>query len=580
MSRNKARSVWLVIFVWCLLFVLLLVARFYTFRSPIVHDEGVFLYGGMAWAAGEQPYRDFWDHKPPGITLFHSIPIRLFGYSLLGIRIHEVFWLAISATIFFYVCRAHLSAGAAVCSVLFYCLLVSSRLVIRSGGLTEESALTFHALSYLFALRRRGSPGLNFFLAGLFLGVAAQFRQPFGMSIIFVVLCLLWRPSDVGVLLKGKLRLLVVLAIGAAVPELVCSSYFLLRGLWPQYIEASYLFNFFYMGGGPDVLGFREGLDKHWQMMKATGPYLASPVFVLALLWWLPRRLVRVGVLVLVAFLCDLAAISLGGRYYEHYYVQVAISSCLLLGVAIQAIYGRMPRRAASKNQGPGGENDSLLVGHETERAGATRRWLRTMASLYAFWCAAALLYASGLGIKHYVKNYRAGLAEKSRPGTEAVRQESLAEAVKTLTETGERILLMGASPTSVYFASERLAGSRYYHLSPFFRKAFFRSLKVWHRDRFLRDLQERKPVLIILAREERQISFGGTDVIKNSAAAFLLPYVERHYISFRQIVPSFRRIRWDLGWSWYGAYFSFLIREDMVEEVARRLEEAGNSEK
>jgi len=211
MSRNRAKTVWLAVFIWCVLFVLLLAARSYTFRSAIVHDEGVFLYGGMAWAAGELPYRDFWDHKPPGVTLFHSIPIRLFGYSLLAVRLHEVFWLAISATILFYLCRAHLLPATAILSLLFYCLLVSTKLVIRSGGLTEESALTFHALSYLFALRRKGSLGLNVFLAGLFVGLAAQFRQPFGLTIVFIALCLLWRPEDCKVPFKRKVCLLPIL---------------------------------------------------------------------------------------------------------------------------------------------------------------------------------------------------------------------------------------------------------------------------------------------------------------------------------------------------------------------------------
>jgi hypothetical protein len=581
MSRNKAKSVWLVIFVWCLLFVLLLVARNYTFHSAIVHDEGVFLYGGMAWAAGELPYRDFWDHKPPGITLFHSIPIRLFGYSLPAIRLHEVFWLAISATAFFYLCRAHLLPGGAVLSVLFYCLYLSTRLVIRSGGLTEESALTFHALSYLFALRRRGSLGLNFFLAGLFLGVAAQFRQPFGLTIIFIVLCLLWRPKGSEVGFGKRLRLVPVLALGAAIPEFVCSAYLLLRGIWPEYFEASYLFNFLYMGGGPDVLGLREGMQKHWQMMKATGPYLASPVLALPLLLWLPRRLRRVGVLLILAFLCDFAAISLGGRYYEHYYVQTAISSCFLLGLAFQAVYGRM-RRIILGTRHSSGENESPLTekgGPSLTDACASKKGLRNLVFLPVYWCAAAAagvcIMLTSTGVKNYVRSYKVGLAEKDRPGAEVVRQKGLGEAVRLLTRPEERILLMGASPTSVYFLGERLAGSRYYHLSPFFRKAFAQSLRVRHRERLQSDLLTRRPALIILAREERQIYFGGIDVLRNSAAAFLLPHVEKHYVPFERDVRSLREIRWGLDWPWYGRYFSFLIRKDMVEEVSRRLEAA-----
>lgn len=583
MSRNRARAVWLAVFIWCVLFVLLLVSRSYTFRSAIVHDEGIFLYGGTAWAAGELPYRDFWDHKPPGVTLFHSIPIRLFGDSVLAVRLHEVFWLAISATILFYVCRGHLSLGITILSLLFYCLFVSTKLVIRSGGLTEESSLTFYALSYLFALRRKGSLGLNVFLAGLFLGLAAQFRQPFGLAIIFIAVCLLWRPEDSEVGFKRRLRLLPILAVGAALPEIICSGYFLMKGIWAEYFEASYLFNFLYVGGGPDALGLRDGFQKHWQMLKATGPYLASPVFVAPLLWWLPRRLKRIGVLLIIAFLCDFAAISLGGRYYEHYYVQAAVSSCLLLGMAFQALYGRMRRIVLGTENRSSRKNVQLELdrcrpaGADTVRR---RRWLRGMVFLHVYWCAAAAIGLTVMlttdGIKNYVKSYKIGLEEKRRPGGEYARQEAIATAIRMVTRPGERILLLGASPTSVYFRGQRLAGSRYFHLSPFFRRSFFKSVRNRHQDRFMSDLRMRKPVLIILAREERQIYFAGTDVVKNSAASFLLPYLEENYVPFesREICPR-SKIRRNLRWSWYGRYCSFLIRKDKTEEVVQRVEKA-----
>ncbi len=586
-----------VVVVWLLLFGLLVGARYYTFHSPIVHDEGVFLYGGMAWAADELAYRDFWDHKPPGITLFHALPIRLFGYSILAVRLHEVFWLTVSATVFFFLCRTHLSMGPSILAVLFYAFFVSSKLIIRSGGLTEESALTFHALSYVFALRRRGSPGLNFFLAGLFLALAAQFRQPFGLSIVFVALCVLWRPEGLTVPFRRKVGLLLFLAVGAVLPEVVCSSYFFLKGIWWEYFEASYVFNFIYAGGSldpdvlgpgvlgpallflsaipsnvsdaltPDALGMTPVLGKHIQVLKATGPHLLSPFLAAPLLWWLPPRLRRVGALLIVAFLCDFVAISLGGRYYEHYYLQAAISSCFLLGVMLQGVYDGLRPRA--------------LRGKQPGLPGPLRR-ITAVRGLYILLCVLVagmvleICITSTVGaVKQYVRDYKSGLESRKRPSGQLRTQLALANAVRVLTKPDERILLLGASPTSIYFASERLAGARYYHLSPFFRNAFAESMGEEHRQRFMSDLKERRPVLIILAKEERQIYFAGLDVVeKNKAAAFLLPYLEENYTPFESFYPR-SKIRRDLEWIWYGRTCSFLVRDDMVEEVEGRIERA-----
>ena len=36
--------------------------------SPLPsNDSGTFLYVGWRWLEGDIPYRDTWDHKPPGI---------------------------------------------------------------------------------------------------------------------------------------------------------------------------------------------------------------------------------------------------------------------------------------------------------------------------------------------------------------------------------------------------------------------------------------------------------------------------------------------------------------------------------
>lgn len=460
--------------------------------------------------------------------------------------------------------------------------------------MTEESALTFHALSYFFALRPRGSPRLNFFLAGLFLGLAAQFRQPFGLSVIFIGLCVLWRPQGLEASFRTKFGLLLFAALGTALPEAVCSGYFLAKGRWQEYFEASYLYNFLYMRGelDPDVLGpgllllpiltlltlracfgmtlntaafgVDAVLQKCWRMIQATGPYLLSPAIAIPLLWWLPRRLRRVGALMVAAFVCDLMAISLGGRYYEHYYLQVAISSSFLLGLSLQAIYeGLRPR--------------SLLGKAALQPPLAIRRLkgLRAIWSLLCVLTGALVLrvcFLSTAGaVKQYIRSYKAELQTRRQPGGELKAEQGIGKAIRTVTRPDERILLLGASPTSVYFAGQRLAGSRYYHLSPFFRQAFAKSMRERHRERFMSDLKTRRPVLVILAREERQIYFAGMDVIEKSAAAFLTSYLEENYVPLEK---SYSRPWRREGWTWYRRICTFLIRKDMTEEVARRLQE------
>ena len=48
-------------------------------------DSGVFLYVGQRILDGDMPYRDIWDHKPPGIHLVNAIGLAVAGGSMWGV---------------------------------------------------------------------------------------------------------------------------------------------------------------------------------------------------------------------------------------------------------------------------------------------------------------------------------------------------------------------------------------------------------------------------------------------------------------------------------------------------------------
>ena len=53
-------------------------------------DQGIFAMVARALLAGDMPYRDAWDFKPPGIFVIYAAARALFGVSQAGIRILEV----------------------------------------------------------------------------------------------------------------------------------------------------------------------------------------------------------------------------------------------------------------------------------------------------------------------------------------------------------------------------------------------------------------------------------------------------------------------------------------------------------
>ncbi|MFH1738718.1 MAG: glycosyltransferase family 39 protein [bacterium] len=520
------------------LFVLYAILRAHTLLSPVLHDEGLFLAGAQACATGELPYRDFWDHKPPGIFWLHSIPLRLFPFSRLAVKVSETFWIALSGTLFWFLCSRLFFRGVALATLALYVFYTSAPITIRSGGLTEELALTWHVLAYLLVMvpGKRGTR--SSLLAGIALAVASQFRQTFVLSTP-VFLWLIWRESqNDGFSPKASLKHLAVFVGGLAIPEMFVSFYFLCHGAWYTYFETSYWFNYLYVGaGGAPPVGRRTYSDT-LRFIMSTGPYLVSPLLACGSIGRAPSASRRFLIPLLFLFAYDICGAEMSGEDYEHYYVQASVSSCLLIGFLLQSM---------------------VMVGERKLRT-FLRRPDRIVLLLLC-------LVLCGIAVNRYAKDVGRLVQMQSRDRGPIVFQQSVAEAVQRLTDPEDRILLLGKSPNSVYLLGKRLPGSRYYHNAPLFKYKFRNLMPERFREEFLDDLRSRSPVIIILGAAEGESISRGMELVEKQAP-FMLPALEKDYIPLEEVVEEIPP-----EWFWYPRFCSFLIRRDKAEEIAERLQ-------
>jgi hypothetical protein len=555
-NRFGAAARWFLL--WCVLLAALAALRSHTFIAPQAHDEAVFLYAGQAWAAGQTAYRDFWDHKPPNIFLFHSLPLRLFAFSRPAVLVNELLWLALAATLFAAVCRLYLSRTATFVALAFFCLYVSENVTIRTGGLTEESALTFVALSYLMILRPSPRLRLDALLAGLFLGIAMEFRQTFGASLLFLILAAWWRSRQFGLGARITAGAIVLTGVGLALPELFWSGYFAVKGVWWEYLEGSYVFNLFYISAESEKqLPFAEIWNQHLTVLLESGPMLAAPALALALLPWLRPVLRGLLGLLLVALVCEFAPVSLSREFYPHYYIQAAVSSCLLLGLAAETICGIVPK----------------IIGRPNTSSPSAA--MLAAGGVVGLAVIAATAWLTVGGVQGYIGDYRRVIRRNESPTGDLARERSLADAIDQLTAPDETILLLGVQPNACYFVSRRYAGARYYHNSPLFKGKFQKRISAEMQQRMLDDLGERRPVLILLGLlEGSEKEWLGMELI-NRRAKFLRPYLDGNYVAFETLVSEIPS-----AWFWYQDSCGFLVRKDAVETIRKRFEAAANQRK
>ncbi len=543
--------------IWLLVFLAYSGLRAHTFHAPLVHDDGLFLSGAQAWAGGELPYRDFWDHKPPGVFFFHSLPLRLFPFSLPAVKWHQILWLSGSAALLFTFCRRRFGWLPSLLAFGLYVFYTSTPVTIQSGGLTEECALFFVVLCFWLILRVRGTWGWNCFFAGLALGTAVEFRQTYVFTTAFLLGALLHNAHQRGKKLKEVPGSLAAMGLGLVLPEIFISIYFLAHGAWWDYFEASYLFNLYYIGPGRTYKPLEEILSLQWRFITSTGPYLYAPLLALSTCYWVPKGLRWMTWPLILAFLGDLVAISLSGEFYYHYYVQASVSMCLLLALFFEGFIR--------------GLRSAWGAGLSSPRLWGTGFWGRGIYGL-------ALLAATVLPLISGLERYRSEvhkIMENQRTGEGPYQmQRGVADAVRAMTTPEDRILLIGREPNSVYLLSHRYPGNRYYHYSPLWKKKLAAAAKPRHYQAFLSDLDIDQPALLLIDQKTLSLESYEEDTgdeksrLRNQFLDRVNAFLADHYTPLENVAPFAPEDRW----FWYDTRLRILVRKDLVEAVRKRL--------
>ncbi len=159
-------------------------------RSPNPYDEGLILAGADRILQGEVPYRDFWNTHPPAQIWVVAALFRLFGPSMLLMRLYDV--LLRSALAVLMVAYARRLVPGRI-GWLVFAMAILWLLYPCSFGYTVVPALLFGHLS-LFLLARGMEQGATWrtqLVAGVLAGGAALFRADFGAYACIAALALM-----------------------------------------------------------------------------------------------------------------------------------------------------------------------------------------------------------------------------------------------------------------------------------------------------------------------------------------------------------------------------------------------------
>jgi hypothetical protein len=447
-----------------LLFAATLLAPGMPFVHEVPHrDSGVFLYVAERILSGDVPYRDVWDHKPPGVYYLNALALLLPGPGGWGVWLLSVATLASALGLSWrLLSRAFGPVPALVATALWPLILATEDFT----NYLELYALPlqFGVLALFWHGERRGGHAASDLAIGALAGGLLLLRP----NLIGV-------PLAVGIVVlvahreRGRLGELVPrlgrFALGALAVLAPVAGYFLAVGAFGDLLDQAFTYNVSYAGG--DLASKAVAAGVGWIVLASSG---ASVLVVGAAAWLMLADEARRGRLVddparpllavaAVGLPLEVLLASVSGQTYAHYYLAWLAVLAVLMAWAV----GRLWR---------------ALTRHGGELA-ATRRW------------AAALAVAVAVAVVgQVVLEVRDLRGETQLSGTLAY--------LRSETEETDAVLIWGAE-AGLSWASDRESPVRLIYQYPLVTPGYSTpSLSA----EFVAELERRPPALVIDASE------------------------------------------------------------------------------
>lgn len=313
-----------------------------TFMVSVGNDVGTFLTIADGVNRGQLPYRDFFDHKPPGIYYLFALILQVSGHSLTAVRVvHLVAIVMVAGLTALLARRLHDGVTG----------MLAGLMVLYGGSAFSATQMTAEVWVALFTvcaigwlLRRWPTSDLawtDWLLVGLLLGLATLFKQTALLTLLAVAIWAGFCP-DPRITLTRRLP---GLFLGFAMPIILAGLYFAsqngLTELWTDVVVA----NMCCYGAQERASLLRDGLV----IVRA------FPLFWLGLaaaLVMAPATLHRtkLGAPPAAALLWLVVATSLlplAHRAYIHYLFHAMPAAAILSAAAVVVVIKRLAAKSA-----------------------------------------------------------------------------------------------------------------------------------------------------------------------------------------------------------------------------------------
>jgi len=324
-----------IILILLLIFSLQIALRLPYLNEPLERDEGAYAYVAQRILAGELPYRDAYDNKPPGVYYIYAGVFKVFGDTFSVLRNFTLFFsLLITLSVFAVGYLIWGGAGGLISAFLY--ALFSGGPYVQGTSANTETFMVFPLILALFFFMlavKKPADKLNLLIAGFFSGMALMIKQAAVFNFLALLLFSFVLPGQD---LKGRVKSGMVLFLGFMIAPVVFLLYFWLKGALPDLLKAAIL----------DNLNFVGGRAWHWSYVPTILLRENSILWILAIssavyIFCQDRKF---ELLVLAGWaIFSLAGVFAGKSFFGHYFIQVIPGLAILSSYAITRFFDKPP---------------------------------------------------------------------------------------------------------------------------------------------------------------------------------------------------------------------------------------------
>ncbi len=488
-----------------------LLVRVILLAQPIGGDPGIYAYVGDRILAGELPYRDVFEQKPPGVLYTYAAAFALFGRSMAAVQlIDSVAWaltvvLVGRLTLAMWSDRA-LALGAAALAAIFISPNLQSSFKQVAQAETFLMPWTAAAMWLALAAGGRSRPALSA-TAGVCCAAAFLYK--------YNAVTYLAAAGATMIASGGRtrpMRHLSAMALGFAAPIALVLIYFWIHGGLAAFVDATVRYN----------VGYAAESFASWSAFAARAAVMTWRFGTMNVLWCLAG----LGILVagvakrratplLLYLAAAYVAMLLNAKFYPQYFLQVLPPLAILAAVAVVdgvRLWRTHRTRPAASVVAAIGVALVVWVGRHTPiaRLGGEVR--------------AAARYATGGSTRedYFLRFGGYGNGDDFS----LLADDRVARRLRETTGPGETVYIYGGEPL-VLFLAERRAASRFIWNDPFLAEGYVGRYTT--RD-LIAELEANEPAFFIVLKNDRNLVDPVDSLTHYREDPALRAYVATHY--------------------------------------------------